>query len=152
MDPGARSVLLCHDRLLPLCAPELAAKLPDLPDSARLDTVPLLHDESLNDWQLWFSQVGSTRVEFARGFNFSDTGQLLQAAMLGHGVCLATARQADQALKDGRLVPASFTALERTEPLHMSCWKRNLSRPPVTTLWDWLHGQCKAASSDTLGD
>ncbi len=147
-DPGARSVLLGQDRLLPLCAPGLAASLPDLPDSARLDAAPLLHDESLNDWQTWFSQVGSTRTEFARGFNFSDTGQMLQAAMMGLGVCLASARQADHPLKEGRLVPASKVGLDRVEPLHMSCWRRNFIRPPVTALWDWVCGQYQSACPD----
>lgn len=144
-DAGARSMLLDHDRLLPLCAPEIAVTLPDQPDSVRLNTAPLLHDESLNDWQSWFAQVGSDRVEFARGFNFSDTGQMLQAAMLGHGICLATARQADQPMKDGRLVPASLVALDRVEPLYMSCWRRNFARPPVNTLWDWLQSQFPSA-------
>ncbi len=140
-DQGARSVMLGKDLLFPLCAPDLASGLPGQPDRTRLDAAPLLHDESLNDWQSWFSQVGSTRTEFARGFNFSDTGQMLQAAILGHGVCLATERQADQLLKDRRLVHASPVTLDRAEPLYMSCWKRNFSRPPVKALWDWLQGQ-----------
>ena len=140
-DAGARSVLLAQDALMPLCAPEIAARLPVVPDRARLDRAALLHDETLNDWQSWFSQVGSVRTEFSRGVNFSDTGQMLQAAMLGHGVCLATARQADRALQEGRLVPASATALARAEPLYMFCWARNLSRPPVQVLWDWMQAQ-----------
>jgi LysR family transcriptional regulator, glycine cleavage system transcriptional activator len=137
-DPGARSLLLAQDRLMPLCAPGLAASLPDLPDAERLNAAPLLHDETLNDWQSWFAAAGSTRVEFSRGTNFSDTGQMVQAAMLGQGVCLASARQADQMLRDGRLVPASLAGLDRVEPLYMSGWTRNFSRPPVTALWDWL--------------
>ncbi len=151
-DPGARSVLLAEDALIPLCAPCLAAGLPNALDRERLDTAPLLHDESLNDWQSWFSQVGSSRTEFTRGFNFSDTGQMLQAALLGHGVCLATAREADQPLKDGRLVYASGAALERTQPLYMSCWTRNFARPPVASLWDWVDGQFKMGSPIPVED
>lgn len=145
-DAGARSVLLAEDPLLPLCSPTLAAGLPELTDPSRLDAAALLHDETLNDWQLWFAQVGSARAEFSTGFNFSDTGQMLQAAMLGHGVCLATARQAGQALREGKLVQAG-TALDRSLPLYMSCWSRNITRPPVAVLWDWLHAQVQAALS-----
>lgn len=140
-DPAARSILLAVDRFFPLCDPALAAGLPDQPDSTRLDAAPLLHDETMNDWQSWFSQVGSARSEFAGGFNFSDTGQMLQAAMLGHGIALATTRQADQPLREGKLVCACPTALDRWEPLYMSCWTRNFLRPPVTALWDWVGGQ-----------
>ena len=148
-DPGARSVLLADDLLWPLCAPWLAARLPDQPDATRLDAAPLLHDETLNDWQLWFAQVGSTTLEFAAGFNFSDTGQMLQAAMLGHGVCLATERQAEHALRQGQLVRAAMQPLDRLVPLYMSCWSRNFLRPPVTALWEWLHAQIEAASVST---
>ena len=148
-DQGARSVLLGHDRLLPLCSPTLAASLPNLPDRARLDTAALLHDETLNDWQSWFSQIGSARTEFARGINFSETGQMLQAAILGYGVCLANTRQADRPLKEGQLVPASPVALDRTEPLYMSCWQRNFARPPVRSLWDWLQSHASSSSSQT---
>jgi LysR family transcriptional regulator, glycine cleavage system transcriptional activator len=145
-DAGAQSVLMAQDALVPLCAPEIAARLPDVPDRARFDTAPLLHDETINDWQSWFSQVGSARTEFTRGFNFSDTGQMLQAAILGHGVCLASARQADQAMKEGRLVPACSISLARLDPLYMSCWTRNFSRPPVLALWDWLTTQCASGA------
>ena len=135
---GAQSLLLARDALIPLCTPALAANLPDVPDHERLDTAPLLHDETLNDWQSWFTAAGSARTEFSRGYNFSDTGQMLQAAQLGLGVCLATAREADRALSDGHLVQACHFALTKTVPLYMSCWTRNFTRPPVQALWDWL--------------
>jgi LysR family glycine cleavage system transcriptional activator len=144
-DAGARSVLLSEDPLIPLCAPDVAAGLPALPDPSRLDTAALLHDETQNDWQLWFAQVGSVRSEFSSGFNFSDTGQMLQAAMLGHGVCLATTRQAERALQVGRLVQAANRSLDRRVPLYMSCWTRNFSRPPVMALWDWIEAQVDPA-------
>lgn len=137
-DAGAHSLLLAHDALIPLCSPALAANLPDLPDRERLDGAALLHDETLNDWQSWFTAVGSSRSEFTQGFNFSDTAQMLQAAQLGLGVCLATPRQAYRALQEGLLVRACGTGLARTAPLYMSCWTRNLSRPAVQALWDWL--------------
>ncbi len=146
-DAGAQSVLLAQDAMVPLCAPEVAARLPDAPDRVRLDAAPLLHDETLNDWQSWFSQVGSVRTEFSRGFNFSDTGQMLQAAILGLGVCLASTRDADLALRRCTLVQASRTGLNITAPVYMSCWTRNFARPPVRALWQWLQTKAKP---DTL--
>ena len=133
---------------MPLCAPALAAGLPALPDSERLDTAPLLHDETLNDWQSWFAGDGSTRSEFSLGLNFSVIAHMLQAAELGLGICLATPRQAEQSLRDGRLTQASKTALDRSEPLYMSCWTRNFGRPSVTRLRDWLLIQCPPQITD----
>ncbi len=137
-DAGAQSVLLAHDALIPLCAPDLAARLPDVPDHERLDAADLLHDETLNDWQSWFTAAGSTRTEFSRGYNFSDTAQMLQAAQLGLGLCLASTREADQPLRDGRLVKACGAGFGKEVPLYMSCWTRNFARPPVSALWGWL--------------
>lgn len=143
-DPGAQSLALAEDRFVPLCAPSLAAALPDLPDARRLDEAPLLHDETPNDWQSWFAAVGSSRIEFARGYNFSDTGQMLQAAMLGLGVCLASERLAHQHLVDGRLVKPVATPLGRKSGLYASAWTRNLNRPPVAALWEWIRHECLA--------
>ncbi len=141
-DPGAQSLFLAEDRLIPLCAPSLAVSLPDLPDAQRLDDAPLLHDETLNDWQSWFAEVGSARSEFTRGYNFSDTGQMLQAAILGLGVCLASERLAYQHLAEGRLIQPVRAPLGRKSPLSVSAWSRNLHRPPVRALWDWILEEC----------
>jgi LysR family glycine cleavage system transcriptional activator len=147
-DRGALSVALAEDPLVPLCAPVLAATLPDLPESQRLDAAPLLHDETLNDWQSWFSAAGSSRTEFARGYNFSDTGQMLQAAMLGLGVCLASMRLAERHLAEGRLVRPVATSIDRRASLYASAWTRNLNRPPVRALWDWIQQECRVAAAD----
>jgi LysR family transcriptional regulator, glycine cleavage system transcriptional activator len=142
-DPRAQSMVLAEDRLVPLCAPSVAAGLPDLPDAQRLDHSPLLHDETLNDWQSWFAETGSTRTEFSRGYNFSDTGQMLQAAVIGLGVCLASERLAHQFLVEGRLVQPVHTPLGRKTPLYISAWTRNLDRPPVKALWAWIQRECR---------
>ena len=147
-DPGAQSLVLAKDRLVPLCAPSLADALPDLPDARRLDKAPLLHDETINDWQSWFAAVGSTRSEFSLGYNFSDTGQMLQAAVLGLGVCLASERLADQHLADGRLVKPVGIPLGHGSILCISAWKRNLDRPPVKVLWDWIKAECLVPAVD----
>lgn len=147
-DPGAQSLALAEDRLIPLCAPSLAATLPDLPEAQRLDAAPLLHDETLNDWQSWFAEVGSARSEFTRGYNFSDTGQMLQAAILGLGVCLASERLAHQHLAEGRLVRPVTTPMGRKSNLYASAWQRNLGRPPVAALWDWISQECLIRSNE----
>jgi LysR family glycine cleavage system transcriptional activator len=142
-DPRAQSLVLAEDRLVPLCAPSVAAALPNLPDARRLDNAALLHDETLNDWQSWFAEVGSARSEFTRGYNFSDTGQMLQAALLGLGICLGSERLAHQFLVEGLLVRPVLTPLGRKSPLCISAWTRNLDRPPVRALWDWIQQECR---------
>ena len=140
-DEGTVSLPLLDDRLWPLAAPEVAARLPALADAARLDTAPLLHDESPDDWQKWFAQVASARQEFTSGLNFSDTGVMLQAAALGHGICLGSERLADSYLANGTLVRVAETPLDTSGRFYLSAWRRNFGREAVTALWDWLAGQ-----------
>lgn len=139
----AVSIELARDPLVVLCAPAYAATLPDLPDARRLDHAALLHDETQHDWQKWFVQVGSTRQDFTKGSNFSDTAMMLQVALSGQGCCIASARLADSFLTDGRLVQAASQPLLLNEALFLSAWRRNFARPAVEALWHWLTKECQ---------
>jgi DNA-binding transcriptional LysR family regulator len=77
-----------------------------LPNSARRDNAQLLFDETLNDWRSWFAEADSKWPEFTLGCNTSDHGQMLQAAIQGLMVCLASERLAHRNLAEGRLVKA----------------------------------------------
>jgi DNA-binding transcriptional LysR family regulator len=68
---------------------------------------------------------------------------MLQAAMQGLGLCLASERLAHQHLAEGRLVQPVRTPLGRKSPLCISAWTRNIDRPPVKALWDWILQECR---------
>lgn len=137
-DDGAITAPLMTDRLSPMAAPGLAASLPDQADSTRLDAAPLLHDEGVDDWQKWFTKVGLTRQDVSTGLNFSDPGMMLQAAALGHGVCLGSEILARSLLDRGDLERVASTPLEPSARFHISAWKRTLARQAVSDTWDWL--------------
>ncbi|WP_299848829.1 LysR family transcriptional regulator [uncultured Roseovarius sp.] len=141
-DEGTITRTLMPDRLWPLAAPEVAAALPDFPENERLDGATLLHDEGLDDWQKWFAAVNSARHEVSSGLNFSDPGMMLQAATLGHGVCLGSEVLAGALLERGDLVRAAATPLVSSSAFHMSAWKRTFSRLAVRQTWQWLCDQC----------
>ena len=137
-DAGTITAPLMHDRLWPMASPEVSLGLPQRSDCDRLDAAPLLHDEGLDDWQKWFTKVQSSRQDFSSGLNFSDPGIMLQAAALGHGVCLGSEILAETHLRRGALVRVAATPLDCSHAFHMSAWKRTFSRDAVQKTWQWL--------------
>ena len=135
---GTRSHAFLADSLVPLAAADVVAKLPNTSDAMRLDHATLLHDESPNDWQKWFSRVGSARSDLTSGLNFSDSAMMLHAAAAGHGVCLGSRVLAADMIARGALVEAATTSLDLGTAFYINAWGRNFVRPSVASLWDWL--------------
>ncbi|OHC53434.1 MAG: hypothetical protein A3D16_20205 [Rhodobacterales bacterium RIFCSPHIGHO2_02_FULL_62_130] len=107
-----------------------------MPNSARLDNAQLLFEEMLNDWRSWFAKADSKRSEFTRSGNISDNGQMMQAAILGLMVSLASERVAHRHLPEGRLVKPVRIQLGRASILCASERSRKIDRPLVKVLWD----------------
>lgn len=139
-DEGTVTQPLMRDSLCPMAAPGMAGVERDRPDCERLDRAALLHDEGVDDWQKWFARVGSTREDFSSGLNFSDPGIMLQAAALGHGVCLGSEVLAKPLLERGDLVRVASTSLPCSHAFHISAWKRTFARQAVQSTWQWLCG------------
>ncbi|HHA2858547.1 TPA: LysR family transcriptional regulator [Stenotrophomonas maltophilia] len=86
--------VLLQDRLYPACHPRLLAT----PVHERLT----LHGEREMDWSQWQVQGGADVGQRREGMNFSEPGQLLDAACQGLGIALVSellsARACDQGL------------------------------------------------------
>ncbi len=103
---GLVVVPLLEDRVAPLCAPALRARLPERPQPADLARLPLLHSErALLTWEDWLATHRLPAM--ARGGLRFDRGYLVvQAAAMGLGVALESTVFAAEALAAGRLVRA----------------------------------------------
>ncbi|MCP5072609.1 MAG: LysR family transcriptional regulator [Rhodobacteraceae bacterium] len=145
MDEGTVSEPFLKDRLRPMAAPKVVGSLPDLTDNERLNDAPLLHDEGVDDWQKWFTEVNSSRKDFTQGLNFSDPGIMLQAAAHGHGVCLGSELLAGSLLNRGDLQFAASTPLKSSREYHISAWKRTFSRSSVRQTWEWLRSRGRSS-------
>ncbi|MDD1014667.1 LysR substrate-binding domain-containing protein [Pseudomonas rubra] len=88
--------VLLQDRLYPACHPRLL----DLDPQQRTT----LHGEREMDWSYWSTQGGEALGQTMQGLNFSDSGQLLDAASQGLGIALVSALLAEQARAQGHLV------------------------------------------------
>ena len=107
--PGVRAELLFAQRIFPVCAPDIAARLKRVED---LQNEWVIREESgMVDWARWFAQAGVEGVTPQLGASFTDPNLCLEAVIGGQGVMLASQLLAADALADGRLVaPFGITA------------------------------------------
>ncbi|WP_454673213.1 LysR substrate-binding domain-containing protein [Achromobacter pestifer] len=88
--------VLFEDRLYPACHPRWLA--------SEAGSRPTLHGEREMDWSHWDTQGGADVGQRAQGMNFSDPGQLLDAAREGLGMALVSSLLADRSCRDRSLV------------------------------------------------
>lgn len=98
--PGLLAWKLFEERVFPVCAPALAARLQQPAD---LDAVRLLRHPLLS-WQRWFAAAGVAHAEPGIGPVYEDALLMLEAAVAGHGVALMASTLAAPYLAEGRLL------------------------------------------------
>ena len=107
--PNVKAELLLEQRVFPVCAPALAARLKTPRDLAKL---PIIYDRPTVTfnifqvrWNIWLALHGMDEsMLVTAGPSFSDSALCLDAAIAGQGVMLGWHTLAMDALADGRLV------------------------------------------------
>jgi LysR family glycine cleavage system transcriptional activator len=99
--PGLIAEPLFAADLLPVCAPRLAAQLKRPADLKGPTLLRVAH--SPDDWPSWLEAAGTGRIT-ARGPEFAQYGQALQAAVDGLGIAMGIRPYIDDDLAAGRLV------------------------------------------------
>lgn len=131
---------LMSDEIAPVASPRLAVARPE---DLRRHT--LLHDDSSAGWRDWLAAASVRGVDAERGIVFEDSGQLVQAAVDGHGVALARLRLAEADLRAGRLVQL----FARTQPApfayYVVCLPSRAEEPAIRAFRRWLAGEARAS-------
>ncbi len=100
--PDVRAERLIAQRVFPVAAPALAARLATAADLAR---VPVIREnDALYGWDVWLAPYGLTPAVLGDGPTYADAGLCLDAAMAGQGVFLAWETLAGDAVDGTRLV------------------------------------------------
>ncbi len=136
--PGFETVCLGPECLSPVCSPALAKKLGKQPSKARLAAVPLLHDEDWDGWNSWYREAGIDALAPVEGYNFSDPGLVIDSAIAGQGVALASLSLASHALSQKQLVQPFSTTLDTGLSWYLVGHKERLRRPEARLFWDWV--------------
>ena len=142
--PGLHAWKLFDEVLIPVCSPDYAATLQNLPDPTALQQARLLRHPLL-PWQDWFNAVGLNCPE-SSGPRYEDALLMLEAAATGQGVALITATLATSYLQTGILV----------QPVPLACPGRGFyavapspaqGKPWVMRFIRWLVSNARTASS-----
>lgn len=135
--PGAETVLLRKEFVVPACAPTLAARYRfERPEDLR--RAPLLHLTTRSDaWDRWFAAQGAT-PEPVQGMLFDHFATAAQAAASGLGVALLPTFLVEEDLKRGDLVPALDLVTESAERYYLAWPAERAGYPPLEAFRAWL--------------
>ena len=153
--PGLHVEPLFRTAVFPVCSPELAAGPRPLRKPEDLAGHTLLHvdwtfqDVTWPNWRMWLLAAGVDAVDAERGPKFNDAGMVLQTAIAGQGVALATDILAADDLAAGRLVrPFDLTVADEFGYFTV-CPKEKAETRKVALFRAWL--QEEAAATDRGG-
>lgn len=138
--------LLLRDRVQPMAAPALLARLPPLRVPADLRTAPLLRSP-LERWQPWFRAAGLDWPEPASGPQLMDLGMALEAAVCGQGVALGRLTLARHWLAGGSLLPLFGLSVEPANSYYLLPYAASGAAPLFAR---WLAECCAVLQAQAL--
>lgn len=136
--PGLHVVPLFQPRDIVVCSPALLKKGRKLERPADLNHFPLLHDDSYETWERWLAAAGVKDVNPRRGVICGDRNSMLQAALEGQGVAIASGVFVANELAAGRLMQVFSDAVRSEFAIYAVCVPRRLSDPLVAGALEWL--------------
>ncbi|APG47003.1 LysR family transcriptional regulator [Phaeobacter porticola] len=141
--PGTAALLLKHEQMLPVCAPDLLGER-DVTDPADIAALPLLHIQTRPQaWQQWFQ---CHNIDVSRGLSgtmYDQFATITQAALHGLGVALMPDYLVEQDLATGRLTALHPTATESPGAYYL-VWPEARSKDPALIKFrNWLAGQAQ---------
>ncbi len=136
-------VCLSHEEVFPVCSPALLSR-----SGRKLNCVEDLQHHTLLrlgdpqnawpwlQWPYWLEKVGVQLPMNDIGFRFSQLDQMVQAAVMGHGVALGNSPLVDLLLEEGLLVAPLSEKITSPRAYYL-CFgsKRN---PSIQAFADWL--------------
>jgi len=131
--------------LLPVCSPQLAARLGSAPTPAGLLELPLVEIYSEpHNWDIWFE---AAQLEYsARPAIVVDTlAVALEIALEGRGVALINGPFAQDDLASGRLVRPVMHEVTCPGAWGLICRKEGQENERIRTFMDWLVTQAAPA-------
>lgn len=107
--PGVRAEDLVAPRFFPVASPSFLAAHPPITDLADLARLPLVHEDTREQWRDWLARAGLDPVPPLDGPRLWYANVAIEAALMGQGVALVNRFQVAAELADGRLVELLHT-------------------------------------------
>lgn len=139
--PGTERLLLRHESVIAVAAPDLLARTP-MTDPRQILSAPLLHIRTRpKAWANWFQRQGVTAASPLPGTLHDQFSTITQAALLGLGIALLPEYLVEQEIAARRLVPVFGGAVE-AEGAYYLVWPKEKSHDlSLRRFRDWLATQ-----------
>lgn len=136
---GVSEELLVAERLVPVCAPALAAEIHSVADLGRMT---LLHVVNVSeDWAAWAASVGAAGIDFSRGQRFDNIHLALEVAARGGGVAVGRLPVAQDDIAAGRLACVLGAPVSAATGYWLLAGLSSQGRPEITVFRDWLRAE-----------
>lgn len=140
--PKTDSILLRHEQVVPVCAPDF---LPTKnPTPADIQKLPLLHIQTRPQaWQHWFEAKNLTLPTRLTGTMYDQYSTITHAALHGLGVALMPDYLVEQDLATGRLIALHPTPTEAKGAYYLVWPHKKSDDPSLRRFRDWLATQAQ---------
>lgn len=136
--PGTYVERLFAPREFPVCAPALLEGEHALQKPDDLAHFRLVHDMGFGNWEQWLAAAGARHVLAPRGLVLQDMNVVLQAAIEGQGVALASLPLVHADLKAGRLVRPFDVDIPVELSFYLVCAAGRERDPALQPFLEWL--------------
>jgi LysR family transcriptional regulator, glycine cleavage system transcriptional activator len=135
---------LVNETILPMISPAFARKIDLTNPASVVTTVPLIHSlRCLVSWEQWSARHAPAALLNPRGLQFDRAHLALAAAADGLGLVLESTFQAQDFLRDGRLILA-FGELGLPLVAHRIVYRRqDQSHPEIAAFVAWVMQEMK---------
>ena len=147
--PDLYSEVLAEEWMTPVCSRAVAEQIAT---TGRLDTVQLLHDESIEviaptpNWQHWAELTGA-EIDWTHGAHFTNADHSIDVALEGGGVALGRIVLVQRYLESGRLVAPFRQAMWAGAQYRFVCPQGDETNPRICTLLNWFREEIAAVSN-----
>ena len=154
--PGLHVESLLSTSVFPVCSPELLENGPPLNVPDDLVHHTLLHvdwtsqNATWPSWRMWLLAAGVKGVDVERGPRFNDAGLVMQTAIAGQGVALATDVLAIDDLAAGRVVRLFEICVPVDFGYHIVIPRERAKIPKVAAFTAWLQEEAALMAGEPV--
>lgn len=147
--PGLDATCLVRERLIPVCAPHLAARIRT---GADLGKAALLHvTRAEEDWAAWSALAGIDVPHATGGLRFDTIQMAIEVAVDGLGVALGRLPLVEQDLAANRLTPVLGPPRVCSTGYWLVMQRETIPRPEVKAFRNWINTELKSSGADSNG-
>lgn len=136
---GIQFDVLAEPRAFPVAHPAMCARHRPVRCVEDILELPLLHEESFDQWVDWFQAVGLTELPPLNGPRLWHAHLTLEAARLGQGVAIANELLVKKDVADGSLIEV-FPSEVRLGAYYFVAAESRWSEPGIVAVREYLKG------------